>query len=401
MVTDPDSATPPATGATEAQGGTDVSGRPMFPALFITDLSVPPGSSNELAGDWQYGGTGTPPTEIYGTWKAATKTINNNTVTVTPDADPAANNWNLGPGADPVPPGLTNQGYGIEVRWDISSLHLTPGHRYRVYFMVHDGDQNKTGGDSGQGCGYFTMPGTPPPTPTASPTPTATATASPTPTPTPTCAAAATLVASASPPPTDGKTVTTTSFTLKANTTYLVFAFTDSNTGDSATFSSTFSGSPTFNNIGSGSAVLAGDGNEYEFGRWLNGGASDATGTITVTFVESTKQAYLHVVQLCGNDTSAPIAQNAYATGNNTNPYTANLPAPPLVGTNFDVYFLCGKEDLGGMAPVGTPAVTNYLYEHAGPGSAGTYFKNTPSQNESFAGANKHWGTIAVEIKRP
>jgi len=188
LLTDPGSATNPDVGATEAQGGTDTSGRPMFPALFITDLSVPPGSSNELAGDWQSGGTGIPPTKIFGTWKAATKTIDhtNNTVTVTPDADPATNNWNLGPGADPVPPGLTNQGYGVEIRWDIPSLNLIPGHRYRVYFMLHDGDQNHSGGDAGQSCGYFTMPGTPPPTPTASPTPSATATATATPTATPT-----------------------------------------------------------------------------------------------------------------------------------------------------------------------------------------------------------------------
>jgi hypothetical protein len=142
-------------------------------------LDMPPGG-NELAGDWQYQqnpDTGYLPTKIFGTWKAATKLIDQtrNTVTVTPDADPATNNWNLGPGADEVPPGLINQGYGVEIRWDISTLNLTPGHRYRVYFMLHDGDQNKTGGDAGQSCGYFRMPGgSPTPTPTASPTPTPT-----------------------------------------------------------------------------------------------------------------------------------------------------------------------------------------------------------------------------------
>jgi hypothetical protein len=196
--------------------------------------------------------------------------------------------------------------------------------------------------------------------------------------------------------------VTSTSFTLKANTTYLVFAFTNSTTGDSMT-SITFSGgSPTFNLIGAGSLPLS-DGKEYEFGRWLNGGGSNATGTITVTFVKTISQAYLQVVELCGNDTSAPItSNNAYATGNNTNPYMANLPAPPLAGTNFDVYFLCAKESLGPTAPVGTPAATNLFYVQGGGGTAGTYFRDTPpSQNESFAGASHHWGTIAVEIKRP
>ena len=198
--------------------------------------------------------------------------------------------------------------------------------------------------------------------------------------------------------------MTTGTFTLKANTTYLVFAFTNSTTGDSATFSSTFSGSPTFNLIGAGSGVYA-SGKQYEFGRWLNGGGSNATGTITVTFVQTMHQAYLQVVELCGNDTSAPIAQQAYAAGNGTTPYTANLPLAPLASTNFDVYFLNAKEDLGGSAPVGTPVATSLLYLHSGNGTAGTYFRDTPpSQTESFntsPASNKHWGTIAVEIKRP
>src|SRR5882762_7441595 len=43
-------------------------------------------------------------------------------------------------------------GYGAEVRWEVSQLGLLAGHTYRMYFMVHDGDQNKAGGDAGQGC---------------------------------------------------------------------------------------------------------------------------------------------------------------------------------------------------------------------------------------------------------
>jgi hypothetical protein len=168
----------PMTGATEAQGGVDTSGRPMFPAMFITDITADP---NSLAGDWQFGGTGRPPDAVFGTWKAAVRTIDQTTgtVTVTPDADPAANNWNLdGGGSDPVPtPTPTNQGYGAECRWDMTnpSLGFIQGHMYRLYFMVHDGDQNKVGGDAGQACVTFTyngptQPGTP--TPTATPTPT-------------------------------------------------------------------------------------------------------------------------------------------------------------------------------------------------------------------------------------
>ena len=47
---------------------------------------------------------------------------------------------------------LTNQGYGVEARWNVNHLPLQPGHVYRMQFMVHDGDQTKTGGDVGQAC---------------------------------------------------------------------------------------------------------------------------------------------------------------------------------------------------------------------------------------------------------
>ena len=416
MNSNPDSETSPAVGSTipsgDPQAGTDVVDRPMYPAMFVTDVTA--NSGNALAGDWQNGGTALKPDAVFGTWKAAVKTIdqtkNPATVTVTPDADPSQNHWNLGPDSDPVPAGLTDEGYGAEVRWDLTKLSLVPGHVYRLYFMVHDGDQNKTGGDVGQACAFFVMPGTAPtPTPTATatatftPTPTATATATstptptatPTPTPTPTTTPAAALKASASG---TSFMVTTPSFTLKANTTYLVFAYTNSASGDNATPTSSVD-ALTFNTIGVGSMLY--NSKQYEFGWWVNGGATNASGTITVTFAKDASQAYVQVIELYGNDTLNPIAQSAYAMGNNTNPYTANLPAPPLGSTNFDVYFLNAKEDLGGTASVGTPAATNLLYVHAGAGSAGTYFKDTQSQNQSFAGPNKHWATIAVEIKRP
>jgi hypothetical protein len=152
---DPGSATYPATGTnalTGDQSGLDQSGRPMWPVLYVTDISFNP---NSTAGDWQQGGTPYSPTAIFGTWKAAVRTIDKtvtpNVVTVTPDADPAKNNWNLG-GGDPVPAGLSDEGYGAEVRWDVV---LQAGHSYRIQVMVHDGDQNKSGGDSGEACVDF------------------------------------------------------------------------------------------------------------------------------------------------------------------------------------------------------------------------------------------------------
>src|SRR5436190_778716 len=65
----PDSKPNPLVGSTDKIGDTaavDPAGRPMFPALFITDLTIK--GPNSLAGDWQYGGTAIPPNFIAGTW---------------------------------------------------------------------------------------------------------------------------------------------------------------------------------------------------------------------------------------------------------------------------------------------------------------------------------------------
>ena len=159
LATVPGSATDPQVGATALSGdlaGNDVSDRPMFPSLFLTDITNDPASKS---GDWQFGGAGIPPHAVFGTWKGAVRTVdktsNPPTITVTPDADPATNNWILGSGSDTPPGGFgsyANEGYGAEVRWDVDRLGLLVGHTYRVQFMVHDGDQSKTGGDSGENC---------------------------------------------------------------------------------------------------------------------------------------------------------------------------------------------------------------------------------------------------------
>ena len=175
MGTNPGHAASPQVGTTATTGdqaGTDTNtcaqadcGRPMWPSLFITDITT---DRTSRAGDWQFGGTPNAPDDVFGTWKAAVRTVDKTkspaTVAVTPDADPAKNNWNLGAGSDPAPTGLTNEGYGAEVRWNLSSLRvngqpLQAGHLYRFQFMVHDGDQSKTGGDTGQACVNVRMPG--------------------------------------------------------------------------------------------------------------------------------------------------------------------------------------------------------------------------------------------------
>jgi len=120
----------------------DASGRPLFPALFLTDLTADPSSTS---GDWQNGGLAIPPTAVFGTWKEAN------------GPDPAKNQFDVGNG-DTVPqiPAGTHdadkQYFSAEVQWQVSALALTPGHTYRVQVMMHDGDQHGDGGDVGQGC---------------------------------------------------------------------------------------------------------------------------------------------------------------------------------------------------------------------------------------------------------
>jgi hypothetical protein len=219
MGANPDHATSPGVGTTALSGdqqGTDTNtctgdpncGRPMWPALFVTDAAD---ASGPRAGDWQFGGVPNNPDDVFGTWKAAVRTVNKDTstITVTPDADPATNNWTLGPGSDTPSVGfaaLTNQGYGAEVRWSLGNLRdrfgnpLLPNHVYRFEFMVHDGDQNKTGGDSGEACANGVIPANFVPNLTPTPTP-APPTVTPTSTPTPPPQAKTSVSVSCSPNP--------------------------------------------------------------------------------------------------------------------------------------------------------------------------------------------------------
>jgi hypothetical protein len=156
------------TALTGDQNGTDTglytsaymwnaSGRPIWPALFITDIT---NNLNDNSGDWQMGGTSAiPPNALYGTWKGAVKTVDYThltsgapAITVTPDADPTANNWNGIPDLPPSGAFPSSLGYGTEVLWNVDSLGLKAGHSYQLEFMIHDGDQNKTGGDHGEAC---------------------------------------------------------------------------------------------------------------------------------------------------------------------------------------------------------------------------------------------------------
>jgi hypothetical protein len=167
----PSSVVDPMTGTNAllgSQSGLDPSQRPMWPVLFITDITT---DSKDRSGDWQQGGAPRGPNAVHGTWKGAVRTVDMtvtpNTAVITPDRDPMKNSWNLG-GGDPVPAGLADEGFGAEVVWNVP---LTPGRSYRLQVMVHDGDQNKAGGDSGEACVIYCAGGSAPPPDAGAPPP--------------------------------------------------------------------------------------------------------------------------------------------------------------------------------------------------------------------------------------
>jgi hypothetical protein len=130
--------------------GVDPVGRPMWPALFITDIT---NDARGVSGDWQWGGAPVNPTYVAGTWKGALRTVDDMGASITPEADPAKNNQDYGNGHTAPAGAITKaEAFGTEVRWDI---RLEAGHNYRFQVMVHDGDQNKIGGDSGEACVTF------------------------------------------------------------------------------------------------------------------------------------------------------------------------------------------------------------------------------------------------------
>jgi hypothetical protein len=138
---------------------TDSKGRPLFPSAWVTKITPPNQTGRQ--GDWQQQNDNSkaqPPQDLFGTWKHATQTTD-----IGSQNDPPANNT-FGPGADTPPSGLKYEKFRTEVRWDLFSLKdqngqaITAHNAYRVEFMVHDGDQNKDGGDVGQACVNITIP---------------------------------------------------------------------------------------------------------------------------------------------------------------------------------------------------------------------------------------------------
>ena len=151
----------------------DASNRPQYPAIFVTNLTVD--GANSTAGDWQHGGTSQSSlADIFGTWVTGAYDSSNAYQKPAPPTvqNKSGSTYLYGPGSDA--PGGTlassqNENFGAELRWNVSSLvddhgaKLAPGNMYRFQVILHDGDQNKTGGDVGELCVNLGLPAGPPP----------------------------------------------------------------------------------------------------------------------------------------------------------------------------------------------------------------------------------------------
>jgi hypothetical protein len=163
----------PATVATGNPAAIDPGGRPVYPALFITDLTV--NGATSRAGDWQADATDTAnsraqsPNYVGGTWKPAGAAN-----PLGSDGKVATNGVNLGPHSEAFVRNISSaqgiEAYGAEIRWDVKNLNdsngdpLRAGHTYRVQMIIHDGDHVA---DTGEACVNFTVPKAPSTTETA------------------------------------------------------------------------------------------------------------------------------------------------------------------------------------------------------------------------------------------
>jgi len=126
----PGSAVNPMTGTTELAGdqsGLDPSLRPMWPALFITDITTDPNSASAIAAGRPAARPERRLRKLEGGDSHRRQDRDPEQGHHHAEANPAKNHWDLA-GGDPVPAGLTDQGFGAEARWDVP---LVAGHSYR------------------------------------------------------------------------------------------------------------------------------------------------------------------------------------------------------------------------------------------------------------------------------
>ena len=197
--------------------------------------------------------------------------------------------------------------------------------------------------------------------------------------------------------------------TLAASTTYLILAFTHDGTAGSNTLSlatSSFTSAPTLTQIGSQQDYDSTATPGAHYTAWYTTGGT-GTGKFTVSMTRATQAAYVEVIQLGGNNTSAPIITGseglANATASAGTSATGNLGGAPTAG-DFEVIFQNNVSDQGGSGPTSsqtgiTQVTSSYLHSGGGNGASVATLAGSPQQTDTLTLAGSVvWGTMSIEI---
>jgi len=198
-----------------------------------------------------------------------------------------------------------------------------------------------------------------------------------------------------------------TSTTVSAGPTYLILAFDhdSGNTGNTLTASSSgFSTAPVLTAVGSQQNY---DNNAAHYSAWYTTGGA-GSGTFTVALANSTtKGANIEVIQLGGNNTSAPTVNgnlgstnSGATTANKGTTGDANLPAAPAAG-DLEVIFDTATGNQGASSPASSPSSLVLVPSTYSAGSNVTVgvLSGPATQAETLTWANSVvWGTMSIEI---
>jgi hypothetical protein len=202
---------------------------------------------------------------------------------------------------------------------------------------------------------------------------------------------------------TSGSSATTSSFTIKANTTYLLLVSRNPGAAGDSISSLSTTGFSTALTLASFTSVTSQtyNTNKYQWAYYVTtSGTESGAGTITVNFAKTQSNGnatIVDVVQIQGNNTASPIVTASEGvTNNNSGTATANLTAAPSA-SDGEIVLLSSAGSLGGSAPT-TSGLNNVFYSGNAGGSAGIYTGIPAQQNSSFTITSQRWATLTLEI---
>jgi hypothetical protein len=154
------------------------------------------------------------------------------------------------------------------------------------------------------------------------------------------------------------------------------------------------SGSPTLIT----SAAPGGSGSNY--GEWAYWATATGSSGVTVTLNSATTYIHLDVLQLTGNNTATPIAQDKNSTTPNKSPTAALLAAPAAGDVEVALNGAAANDGGAGATPSGWTSISAVPIIGSPPYGESAYYTSSPGTGtQVFAfGSNVAWATITLDI---